>query len=106
MDEEATVAVVDEEPEPTYLESSADGAVMVELDGVGRLVRCQLEPEVNASWSADVLADRIVRLYRLALMRARCAERLRINEQGAAMAPTTAYPTQTEVDEYRRSLDF
>lgn len=106
MDEEATVAAVDEETEQTYLEASSDGAVMVELDGMGRLLRCQLEPEVNASWTADVLADRIVRLYQLALMRARCAERERINEQGAGIAPTTTYPTPSEVDEYRRNLDF
>lgn len=92
------------EAKPTFVESSADGAVTIELDADGALLRCQIEPVVtSASWTADVLADRVMRLHRLALMRARCAQRIAMN---GLVEPSGAYPIQSEVDEYRRSLDF
>ncbi|WP_045373277.1 hypothetical protein [Mycobacterium kyorinense] len=103
---ETAVVVADNKPEPTFAEWSADGALMIELDAAGDPLRCQLEPEVNATWTADVLADRIMRLHRLALMRARCAHREWMNEHGAGIAPRPAYPTESEVAEYRRSIDF
>ena len=56
---------------------------MVELDWQGQGLRVQLEPEVTRSWTADVLADRIMRLHRLALMRARAEQRMRIIEETA-----------------------
>jgi hypothetical protein len=91
----------------TYVESSADGALMLELDRHGNLLRCQLEPEVNAGWSAEMLGERIVRLYTLALMRARCDELARINERGADMPPGQVYPSEAQVAEYRaRYIDF
>lgn len=91
----------------TYVESSADGALMLELDRHGSLLRCQLEPEVNAGWSADMLGERILRLYTLALMRARCDELAQINERGADMPPNEVYPSEAEVAAYRaRYIDF
>ena len=91
----------------TYVESSRDGALMVELDRKGNVVRVQLEPEVNADWTAEVLGDRVVRLYRVALMRARCDERIRCNERGADMPPDELHPSEAQIAEYRaRYIDF
>jgi|SRR5271166_544881 DNA-binding protein YbaB len=102
--------------EPTFIEASATGALMVELDAQGEVLRVQIEPEVMASWSATVLADRITRLHRLALMRARAAglsamnERLSTQVRGqvgdARLAPSRAWPAQREADEYRGTIDF
>ena len=80
---------------------------MVELDWQGQGLRIQLEPEVTRSWTAEMLADRIMRLHRLALMRARAEERMRIIEtDGTALPTTPGWPSLTDVDEYRRSIDF
>ncbi|WP_459953984.1 hypothetical protein [Mycobacterium avium] len=80
---------------------------MVELDWQGQGLRVQLEPEVMRSWTADVLADRIMRLHRLALMRARAEQRMRIIEDtGAALPTTPGWPSLTDVEEYRRTIDF
>lgn len=106
---DAGVAVTDEQQEvlPTVAEWSADGALMVELDWQGLAVRVQIEPQVTRSWTADVLADRVMRLHRLALMRARAEERMRlIEEQGTLWPTTSGWPSLTEVDEYRRTIDF
>ncbi|ASL12240.1 hypothetical protein AWC17_26885 [Mycobacterium nebraskense] len=106
---DAGVAVTDEQQEvlPTVAEWSADGALMVELDWQGQGLRVQLEPEVMRSWTADMLADRIVRLHRLALMRARAEQRMRIIEDSGAALPTTpGWPSLTDVEEYRRTIDF
>ncbi len=92
---------------PTVVEWSADGALMVELDWQGQGLRVQLEPGVTRSWTADLLADRIMRLHRLALMRARAEQRMRIiDETGAALPTTPGWPSLTDVDEYRRTIDF
>jgi hypothetical protein len=85
----------------TYVEASRDGAVMLELDRRGHTRRVQLESAVNATWTAEVLSERIVRLHTLALMRARCDERARMNERGADMPPGEVYPSEAEVAEYR-----
>lgn len=101
--------MTDEQQEvlPTVAEWSADGALMVELDWQGQGLRIQLEPEVTRSWTADMLADRIVRLHRLALMRARAEQRMRIIEDSGAALPTTpGWPSLTDVEEYRRTIDF
>ena len=91
----------------SYVESSRDGAVMIELDGRGDVVRVQLEPEVNATWTAELLGERVVALYTLALMRARCDERVRMNERGADMPPGEVYPSEADVAEYRAGVvDF
>ena len=47
----------------TYVEASRDGAVMLELDRWGDVLRVQLEPAVNATWTADMLSERLLRLY-------------------------------------------
>lgn len=92
---------------PTVVEWSADGALMIELDWQGQGLRVQLEPEVTRSWTADLLADRIMRLHRLALMRARAEQRMRIiDETGAALPTTPGWPSLADVDEYRRTIDF
>ncbi|MGE2817921.1 hypothetical protein ACQI5H_22670 [Mycobacterium heidelbergense] len=103
--------MTDEQPQqevlPTVAEWSADGALMVELDWQGEGLRVQLEPEVTRSWTAEILAERIMRLHRLALMRARAEQRMRIIEQTGATLPTTpGWPSLTDVDEYRRTLNF
>jgi hypothetical protein len=91
----------------TYVESSRGGALMVELDETGTVVRVQLEPEVNASWTAELLAERVMRLYTLALMRARCDQLARMNERGADMTPNDVFPSEAEVAAYRdRYIDF
>lgn len=96
-----------ETQERTYIETSRTGALLVELDATGGVVRVQLEPEVNAAWSADTLSERLMHLHRLALMRARFAQRQRMNELGADMAPDDTYPGEPEIHAYRaRYLDF
>jgi DNA-binding protein YbaB len=91
----------------TYLETSRGGALMVELDATGAVVRVQIEPEVNASWSADTLSERLLFLHHLALMRVRCAQRQRMNELGADMAPSDVYPSEDEIAGYRaRNINF
>jgi hypothetical protein len=91
----------------TYVESSRDGAVMLELDKDGHVMRVQLEPEVNATWTADTLGERLLRLHTLALMRARCDQLARMNERGANMPPDDVYPSDAEVAAYRtRYVDF
>lgn len=99
------VAVIDEH---AVVEWSRDGALMIKVgDHSGLDVQVQLEPQVVASWPADVLADRIRRLHRLALMRLRAEARLRSrDESGAAWSLTAGYPSLTEVDEYRQTIDF
>jgi hypothetical protein len=87
-----------------FTESSRTGALMVELDAEGLVVRVQIEPEVTGTWSADVLAERLVHLHRMALMRARCAQRLAWNEGGADFGPTAAYPSESDVHAYRREF--
>jgi DNA-binding protein YbaB len=91
--------------ERTYIEASADGALMVELDAQCEVVRVQIEPEVMAAWSAQVLADRIIRLHRVALMRARAKSLLAMNEK-AKLPPSRAWPSTAEVDEFLRTIDF
>ena len=86
---------------PTSVESSREGAVMVEIDGVGFARRVQIEPEVNAEWTAEQLADRLFHLYTLALMRARCDQLHQMNEEGADLPPSEAYPSKDEVAAYR-----
>lgn len=107
---EVGVAVTDEQQHddvPAVVEWSADGALMVELDWDQHRLRVQLEPEVTRSWTADVLAERIMRLHRLALMRARAEQRMRLIEQTGLPIPTTpGWPSLTDVEEYRRSIDF
>jgi hypothetical protein len=91
----------------TYVESSRDGAVMLELDTDGNALRVQLEPEVNATWTADILGERLLRLHTLALMRARCDQLARMNERGANMPPDDVYPSEAVVAAYReRFIDF
>jgi DNA-binding protein YbaB len=106
--DEAPAAVTDEQTpaDPTVVEWSGDGLLMVAVDWSGEAVRVQLEPEATRSWTADVLADRIARLHRLALMRARAEKRAQVNETGAALPTTPGWPGRAEVDEYRRSIDF
>ena len=79
---------------------------MIEVDWSGERVRVQLEPEATRSWTADVLADRIMRLHRLALMRARVEQRARLNERGFAIETTAGFPSQADVDEYRQTINF
>lgn len=103
------VAAVTDEPDtqdPTVVEWSGDGALMIEVDWSGERVRVQLEPEATRSWTADVLADRIMRLHRLALMRARVEQRARLNERGFAIETTAGFPSQADVDEYRQTINF
>ncbi|MBY0441354.1 MAG: hypothetical protein K2Q25_04355 [Mycobacteriaceae bacterium] len=95
-----------DESEPTVVEWSADGALMIEIDSSGAGVRVQVEPEAAQSWGAEVLADRIMRLHRLALMRARADARLRANESGIALPPSRGWPSLADVDQYRRTIDF
>ncbi|CQD25168.1 hypothetical protein BN970_06966 [Mycolicibacterium conceptionense] len=88
--------------EQTYVESSRDGALMVELDA-NEVPRVQIEPEVNATWTAEELSERVLHLYKVALMRVRYDALAAMNERGANIAPgTAAYPMASEIDEYRR----
>jgi hypothetical protein len=90
----------------TYVEQSRDGVLTVSLDSRGT-VAVQLEPEVNQTWSAEMLSKRIFHLYTLAQMRARCDERLRMNERGMDMAPSEVFPAAGEIAQYRaRFIDF
>lgn len=97
----------------TYAESSRDQALALALDDTGAVLWCRLQPEVN-HWDADLLADRVVRLYTLALMRARCDGRGRIEkgfgpELAADIFSKTpaAYPDKYAVKRYRqRCIDF
>jgi DNA-binding protein YbaB len=92
---------------PTFIETSANSELMIELNAHGEVLRVQIEPEIWATWSAEVLADRIVRLHRAALMRARAKSLLAMNEQDAAnLAPGRAWPAQREAEEFRRTIDF
>jgi DNA-binding protein YbaB len=96
-----------ETAERTYVETSRSGLLVVELDGTGGVVRVQLEPEVNATWSAETLSERLMHLHRLALMRARLAQRQRMNELGADMPPDDTYPSEAEIAAYRaKYVDF
>lgn len=95
--------VDDRGAQPTVVECSADGALLVETDFSGEQVRVQLEPEATA-WPAEVLADRIVRLHRVALMRARADKRL---AELTGIPPSRGWPSHAEVEEYRRgAIDF
>jgi DNA-binding protein YbaB len=107
--EEAWAPVTDDHDEAaarTVVEWSGDGALMIEVDWSGEAVRVQLEPQATRSLTADVLADRIVRLHRLALMRARAEQRQRLNDCGVAIGPTAGFPSHADVEEYRRTIDF
>ncbi|MBN3459670.1 hypothetical protein JNN96_37190 [Mycobacterium sp. DSM 3803] len=92
-------------PVPTYVEYSRDGALAVEVDSDEVVVRVQVEPEVNATWTAEEVSERVLRLHTLALMRKRCADRETMNDRGAAIPPGhPVYPTASEVSEYRRQF--
>ena len=94
-------------PAATFIEASRDGALTVELDSDGNLIRCELAPEVNATWTADRLGGRIVALYGAALMRVRLDQLRRINEAGADVTPGGIYPTPEEIAAYRAEfIDF
>lgn len=109
MAHELGAAVVDGQyvSGPVVMECSADGALLVEVDYTGGEVRVQLEPDVLRSLSADLLADRIIRLHRLALMRARAEKRVRdMSESGVVLPTTPGWPAPSDVDEYRRTINF
>jgi hypothetical protein len=90
----------------TYVEQSRDGVLTVSLDSRGT-VAVQLEPEVNQTWSAQMLSERVFHLYTLAQMRARCDERLRMNERGMDMPPSEVFPGEADIARYRaRFIDF
>lgn len=92
--------------EPLVIECSREGAVLVEVGCSGEQVRVQLEPEALA-WPMEVLGDRIVRLYRVAMMRARADHWLSENYGLMGIPRSNAWPTHAEVDEFRRSaIDF
>ena len=55
-------------PAATFIEASRDGALTVELDSDGNLIRCELAPEVNATWTADQLGGPDGLGVRLAIM--------------------------------------
>lgn len=101
----AGISVINEQD--AVVEWSRDGALMIKVADVSGLdVQVQLEPAVT-SWPAEVLADRIKRLHRLALMRLRAQARLRSHEEsGAQWSLTAGYPSVAEVEEYRQSIDF
>ena len=94
------------EPAASFVETSRDASLVIEVDGHGAVIRVQLEPDVTRSWDAAILADRIVRLYRVAVLRCRCAAREAMNELGADLAPTAAYPSRDEVELLARGIDF
>ena len=89
------------------VEWSRDGALMVKIADVSGLdVQVQLEPAV-ASWPAEVLADRIARLHRLALMQLRAQVGVRSGEEsGAQWSVTAGFPSLAEVQQYRQTIDF
>jgi hypothetical protein len=86
---------------PLYVESSRAGDVMIEIDGDGLVTRVQIEPEVSAEWTADDLAERLYRLYTLALLRARHDHLKRMNAAGADLPPTDNWPSREQVEAYR-----
>ncbi|KQH75400.1 hypothetical protein AO501_23165 [Mycobacterium gordonae] len=98
----ARITVINE-----IVEWSRDGALMVKMsDESGLDVQVQLEPAAT-SWPAEVLADRIARLHRLALMQLRAQARVRSGEEsGAQWSVTAGYPSVAEVQEYRQTIDF
>lgn len=100
--DEAGIAVINE-----VVEWSRDGALMIKIADVSGLdVQVQLEPAA-ASWPAEVLADRITRLHRLALMQLRAHARVASREEaGAQWAETSGFPSLAEVQEYRQTIDF
>jgi len=85
----------------TYVETSLDGVLLVEVDRGGFVRRVQLEPEVTATWTADDLAERLFHLYTLALMRSRSDILAEINAAGADRPPDANYPSRDEVAAYR-----
>jgi hypothetical protein len=90
----------------TYVEQSRDGVLTVSLDSRGS-VTVQLEPEVNRTWSAEMLSERVFHLYTVAQMRARCDERLRMNDRGMDMPPSEVFPGASDIAQYRaRFVDF
>ena len=90
----------------TYVEQSRDGVLTVSLDSRGT-VAVQLEPVVNQTWSAEMVSERVFHLYTLAQMRARCDERLRMNERGMDMPPSEVFPGADDIAAYRaRFVDF
>ncbi|MCV7200823.1 hypothetical protein H7J71_02200 [Mycolicibacterium peregrinum] len=95
-------------PVRTYVEYSRDGALTVELDGDEAVVRVQVEPEVNATWTAQEVSSRVLRLHTVALMRKRCEDRDQMNDRGAGIPPGhPVFPTASEVAEYRhRFINF
>ncbi|GLD33466.1 MULTISPECIES: hypothetical protein [Mycobacterium] len=104
--EEAGVAVIGDQ-DWTVAEWSRDGALMVKLgDPSGRDVQVELERDAM-SWPAEVLADRIMRLHRLALMRLRAETRERSRkESGVEWSLQAGWPSLVDVDEYRLTIDF
>lgn len=91
---------------PMILECSRDGALLLETDYSGERVRVQLEPDALA-WPMEVLANRIVRLHRVALMRARADQRLAEDFVALGLPPSRGWPSHADVEEYRRSaIDF
>lgn len=90
----------------TYVEQSRDGVITVSLDSDNK-VQVQLEPEVNQSWSAEMLSERVFHLYTLCQMRMRCDERLRMNERGADLPPSEVFPGPNDITAYRtKHIDF
>ena len=85
----------------TYVETSLDGVLLVEVDRAGFVRRIQIEPEVNATWTADELGERLFHLYTLALMRCRSDVLSEINAAGADRPPDANYPSRDEVAAYR-----
>lgn len=85
----------------TYVETSLDGVLLVEVDRAGFVRRIQIEPEVNATWTADQLAERLFHLYTVALMRCRSDVLSEINAAGADRPPDANYPSRDEVAAYR-----
>jgi hypothetical protein len=85
------------------MECSADSVLAIEVDYSGSQVRIQLEPDVLRSWSAELLAERITRLHRLALMRARAEMCAQLEGEWPA---TVGWPSLSDVERYRRTIDF
>lgn len=91
----------------TYVETSLDGVLLIEVDRAGFVKRVQCEAEVNATWTADQLAERLFHLYTVALMRSRSDVLSEINAAGADRPPDANYPSRDEVAAYRsRWIDF
>jgi DNA-binding protein YbaB len=90
----------------TYVETSRDASLVVEVDRRGAVVRVQLEPDVTRDWDAATLAERILGLYRLAVLRSRSEAREQMNALGADLAPTPTYPSRAEVERLRGDIDF